>query len=95
MIALLKALAEALKEPLTAFGRWLNPDRKREAIKDRAIESAGELMAIKDEMLARTVGVFKETRRCSGKYAKVEPARLLLLEIHFNKQWAEWRDGTA
>lgn len=84
----------ALKEPFTAFGRWLNPDRKREAVKDRAIEAAGELMAIKDEIIARTQGVFKETRRCSGKYAKIESARLLLMEIHFLKQWSAWRDGT-
>ena len=94
MIALLKALAEALKEPLVALGRWLNPDRKREAIKDRAIKAVQELLDIKDEMILRSNSVFKDSRNKS-KYALFKDHRLLKYEAHYKRQFINWRDGVA
>jgi hypothetical protein len=69
---------EALKEPFTALGRWLNPDRHREARKDQAIESAAELFLI---------------LRRQGQYKLMADKRLKSLEVHYQKRFDSWRNG--
>jgi hypothetical protein len=69
---------EALKEPFTAIGRWMNPDRSREARKDGAIEAAAELLDI---------------IRKAGKYKYLPEAKLKQYEIHFQKRFNAWRNG--
>lgn len=89
-----QSVAEALKEPLSALGRWLNPDRKREAVKDRALEAAQELIEIKDEIIIRAKSAFRDGRGKTG-YSEVKDSRLLKLEVHFTKQFLNWRDGIS
>ena len=69
---------EALKEPFTALGRWLNPDRKREARKDAAIEAAEELLKI--------------LRRQHG-YANWDEKSLKKYEQHYQKRFDAWKLG--
>ena len=71
---------EALKEPFTAIGRWLNPDRKREQIKDQALSAATEIIDILDK---------------TGDYAKMPDKLRQKWRKHFQKQLDNWRDGTA
>ena len=91
---IIQAVAEAFTEPLRALGRWLNPDRKREAVKDRALEAAQELIEIKDEIIIRSKSGFRDGR---GKtmYSDVKDVKLLRLEVHFTKQFLNWRDGVS
>jgi hypothetical protein len=71
---------EALKEPFTAIGRWLNPDRKREQIKDQALSAAQEIINILDR---------------AGKYDKMQEKLRLKWRKHYQKQFDQWRDGVA
>ena len=87
-------VAKALTEPFITVGRWLNPDRRREATKDRAIEAVQELLDIKDEMILRSNSVFKDSRNKS-KYALFKDHRLLKYEAHYKRQFINWRDGVA
>ncbi len=88
------AVAEALKEPLSALGRWLNPDRKREAVKDRALEAAQELIEIKDEIIIRAKSAFRDGRG-KTRYSDEKDGKLSRLEVHFTKQFLNWRDGVS
>jgi hypothetical protein len=78
MIAAIKAIAEALKEPLAAFGRWSNPDRRREARKDRAIQSARELFLIYERQ---------------GRYKIFTERMLEEHKVHYRKQFDAWSNG--
>lgn len=75
---MISQIFEALKEPFTALGRWVNPDRRREARKDAAIEAAGELIDI---------------LRRSGKYKYFSTEKLKRLEVHYQKRFNAWRSG--
>lgn len=69
---------EALKEPLAALGRWLNPDRRREARKDQAIRAADEIIKI----LKKTNG-----------YGAFSEEKLKQYEKHYQKQFDAWKNG--
>ena len=69
---------EALKEPFTAIGRWVNPDRQRERRKERAIEAAGNLLDI---------------LRKEGGYSSFSEKELRKMEKHYQKQFDAWKNG--
>ena len=71
-------LAKALTEPLSAVGRWLNPDRRREARKDSAIEAAEELLKI--------------LRKQNG-YGAFTEKKLKQYEEHYQKRFDSWKLG--
>lgn len=72
-------------EPLRVLARWLDPDRKREATKDGAIEAADELFKI-----YRALG---EIDGDKGRYENMKRVRLKSYEEHFMKRYAAWRNG--
>jgi hypothetical protein len=63
-----------------AISVWLNPERKEKIILRRAIESAEQLLMV---------------LRKQGRYAKFTDAKLAEYEIHYQKQFNAWRDGTG
>ena len=75
----------ALKEPLTALGRLLNPDRKREQIKDQALEAAGNLLEIYQALYEGGGGAYKTW----------DKKRLEKYKAHYLRQYNAWKDGTS
>jgi hypothetical protein len=69
---------EALKEPFTAIGIWLNPQRKELIRLRRAIEAAKELVKV---------------LRKQNPYAKYTDAQRAKWEVHFEKQFERWGRG--
>jgi hypothetical protein len=65
---------------LESIAIWLNPERKEKIILRKAIGAAEELLMI---------------YRKEGKYKSMSPAKLLVLEVHYNKQWLAWKDGLS
>lgn len=84
-MSLLGDIIGAIKEPAAAIGRWFNPDRRREATKDGAIESANELFRI-----YRTMGGLEGNK---GVYEGMDMAHLKKWERHFMKRFDRWRNG--
>jgi hypothetical protein len=78
MIEAVKAIFEAFKEPFSALGRWLNPDRRREARLRRAIEAAEEIIKILKKQ--NGYGCFREDK-------------LRQYENHYQKQFDAWKNG--
>lgn len=74
------SITSAVSEAVTAISIWLNPERKEKIILRKAIGAAEELLMI---------------YRKEGKYKSMSPAKLLVLEVHYNKQWLAWKDGLS
>jgi len=76
-----------------ALAVWLNPDRRERATFIRAIESAQELLNIKDVKIARLSG--KIYGASAGRYADFTNKQLDEHEVHYNKRFMAWKDGTG
>jgi hypothetical protein len=63
-----------------AIAVWLNPERKEKAVLRRAIEAAEQLLMI---------------LRRQGRYLTFTDKQLKEHEIHFQKQFDAWKDGTS
>lgn len=76
-----------------AVAVWLNPERRERATLMGAIESAEELIRIKDAMILRGVNPFKDTRPEVGRYSSFTDKQLIEYELHFKKRFISWKDG--
>jgi hypothetical protein len=84
----------SLAKVAEVIATWLNPERKEKAILRAAIESADQLMAIKDELIYRTAtGTLKASRKNAREYATFTEKRLLDHEVHHMKRFQAWKDG--
>lgn len=73
------SIPSAVSEAVEAISSWLNPDKKEKRVLKRAIEAAEQLLMI---------------LRKQGRYAKFTDAKLAEHEIHFQRQFDQWKDGT-
>lgn len=76
-------IIDAIKEPLSALGRFLNPDRRREAKKDLAIRAAERLILIFEALY----------EHCSDEYRTWDRDKLKDFKIHYKKQFDAWKHG--
>jgi hypothetical protein len=74
------SITSAVSEAVESIALWLNPERKEKVVLKRAIEAAEQLLMI---------------LRKQGRYAKFTQAKLTEHEIHYQKQFDAWKDGTS
>lgn len=74
------SIVSAVSEVAEALAVWLNPEKKERIVLLRAIESAAELLKI---------------LRKEGRYKNFTEKQLKEYEIHFQKRFDAWRDGTS
>jgi hypothetical protein len=58
---------------------WLDPDKREKRVLRAAIEAATELLMI---------------LRKEGRYAQFTEKMLKEYEVHYQKRWNSWKDGT-
>lgn len=73
-------ITKELADIFSTIAVWLNPERKERAILRQAIESAEQLLMI---------------LRKQGRYATFSQAKLTEYEIHYQKRFDQWKDGTG
>ena len=74
------SLSSAIAEAVEAVSSWLNPDKKEKRVLKKALEAAEQLILI---------------LRKQGRYALFPEKQLKDYEIHYQKQFDAWKDGTS
>jgi hypothetical protein len=74
------SIIPAVSKVAEAIAVWLNPERKEKAVLRRAIEAAEQLLMI---------------LRKQGRYKDFNKNALRDHEIHFQKQFDAWKDGSS
>ena len=74
------SVTSAVASVAEALAGWLDPKRRERATLLRAIEAAEQLLLI---------------LRKKGRYEMFTQAKLKEYEVHYQKQFDRWRDGTS
>lgn len=74
------SITSAISDAVGAIAVWLDPERKEKVILREAIESAEQLLMI---------------LRKQGRYATFTDKMLKEYEIHYQKRFDAWKDGTG
>lgn len=74
------SITSAVSSVAESIAVWLNPERREKVILREAIESAEQLLMI---------------LRRQGRYATFTDKQLKEYEIHYQKRFDAWKDGTS